>query len=46
MNLAEEIGRYLPQGAATGSTLGNVAGVAAVGGILGELFGGGSNSGS
>jgi hypothetical protein len=43
MNLAEEIARYLPgAGAHTGSSsaLGNVAGVAAVGGLLGELFGG------
>ena len=46
MNLAEEIGRYLPQGAVGNSTLGKVAGVAAVGGLLGELFGGGDNSGS
>ena len=43
MNLAEEIARYLPgAGAHSGSSsaLGNVAGVAAVGGLLGELFGG------
>jgi hypothetical protein len=46
MNLAEEIGRYLPHGNAGNSTLGNVAGVAAVGGLLGELFGGGNNNGS
>ena len=46
MNLAEEIGRDPPQGAAGNSTLGNVAGVAAVGGLLGELFGGGNNNGN
>lgn len=45
MNLAEEVGRYLPQSAGN-SALGNVAGVAAVGGLLGELFGGGNNNGS
>lgn len=45
MNLAEEVGRYLPHGNVGSSTLGNVAGVAAVGGILGELFGGGNNNG-
>jgi uncharacterized protein (AIM24 family) len=40
MNLAEEIGRYLPGvGSDGGSTLGKVAGVAAVGGILGSLLG-------
>jgi uncharacterized protein (TIGR00266 family) len=45
MNLAEEIAHYLPGlGAHTGSgsALGNVAGAAAVGGIIGELFGGGN----
>jgi uncharacterized protein (TIGR00266 family) len=43
MNLAEEIGRYLPgSGVHSGSSsaLGNVVGAAAVGGLLGELFGG------
>ncbi len=43
MNLAEEIGRYLPGAGAhsgAGSPLGNVVGAAAVGGLLGELFGG------
>jgi hypothetical protein len=40
MNLAEEIGRYLPGGGSeNGGTLGKVAGAAAVGGILGSLFG-------
>ena len=42
MNLAEEIGRYLPRAVETG-TSNTVAGVAAVGGILGSLFGGSSN---
>ena len=43
MNLAEEIGRYLPgvgSHSGAGSALGNVVGAAAVGGLLGELFGG------
>ena len=40
MNLAEEIGRYLPGvGAEGGGTLGKVAGAAAMGGILGSLLG-------
>ena len=41
MNLAEEIGRYLPRSSDSGaaSAIGNVAGVAAVGGLLGGLFG-------
>ena len=39
MNLAEEIGRYLPGGGGEGGSLGKVAGAAAVGGILGSLFG-------
>ena len=43
MNLAEEIGRYLPLGngerGSTGSLLGAGVGVAAVGGILGSLIG-------
>jgi uncharacterized protein (AIM24 family) len=40
MNLAEEIGRYLPgAGSNGGGTLGKVAGAAAVGGILGSLLG-------
>lgn len=38
MNLAEEVGRYLPgSGPEGGGTLGKVAGAAAVGGILGSL---------
>lgn len=42
MNLAEEIARYLPGGDAPRSgALGQAAGVAAVGGLLGGLFGGG-----
>ena len=43
MNLAEEIGRYLPHGgdrSGSSSTLGTVAATAAVGGILGSIFGG------
>jgi len=40
MNLAEEIGRYLPGvGSDGGGTIGKVAGAAAVGGILGSLLG-------
>jgi hypothetical protein len=39
MNLAEEIGRYLPGGTSEGGTFGKVAGAAAVGGILGSLLG-------
>jgi len=40
MNLAEEIGRYLPgTGSEGGGTLGKIAGAAAVGGILGSLLG-------
>ena len=41
LNLAEEIGRYLPGGGGSdgGGTLGKVAGAAAVGGILGSLLG-------
>lgn len=38
MNLAEEIGRYLPGSSEGTGTLGKVAGVAAVGGLLGSLF--------
>jgi uncharacterized protein (TIGR00266 family) len=47
MNLAEEIGRYLPQGgdrSGSSSTLGTVAATAAVGGILGSIFGGDDRS--
>jgi uncharacterized protein (TIGR00266 family) len=43
MNLAEEIGRYLPHTGVhtgSGSALGNVAGAAAIGGLLGDLLGG------
>jgi len=41
MNLAEEIGRYLPHTASEGGgTIGKVAGAAALGGILGNLLGG------
>jgi uncharacterized protein (TIGR00266 family) len=44
MNLAEEIGRYLPtQGGSTGNALGAAAGTVAVGSLLGGLFGGGGN---
>ena len=43
MNLAEEIGRYLPMGqgerASTGSVLGTGAAAVAVGGILGSILG-------
>ena len=39
MNLAEEIGRYLPGGSDGGGTLGKVAGAATVGGIIGSLLG-------
>ena len=42
MNLAEEIGRYLPTPAESSSSgsIGGAATAAAVGGILGGLFGG------
>jgi len=42
MNLAEEIGRYLPSGkeSSTSNTIGGVAVASAVGGILGSLLGG------
>jgi uncharacterized protein (TIGR00266 family) len=49
MNLAEEIARYLPQGNERGSTAGTVGAIAttaAVGGLLGSLFGGGNDNGS
>jgi uncharacterized protein (AIM24 family) len=39
MNLAEEIGRYLPGAGSDGGGIGKVAGAAAVGGILGSLLG-------
>jgi hypothetical protein len=44
MNLAEEIGRFLPgrTESSSSSSVGGVAAAAAVGGILGGLFGGGS----
>jgi uncharacterized protein (TIGR00266 family) len=46
MNLAEEIGRYLPsRSEASGGTAGGIATTAVVGGLLGSLFGG-SDSGS
>jgi uncharacterized protein (TIGR00266 family) len=43
MNLAEEVGRYLPQGGertGSSSALGSAAASVAVGGLLGSLFGG------
>lgn len=45
MNLAEEIGRYLPQrsGETAGSAGGAIAAATAVGGVLGSLFGGKSS---
>jgi uncharacterized protein (TIGR00266 family) len=51
INLAEEVGRYLPRaGESTGGSIGTAAGGAAaagvVGGILGGLFGGKSDSNS
>ena len=48
MNLAEEIGRYLPQGGerggSTAGTVGTIATTAVVGGLLGSLFGGDNDS--
>jgi uncharacterized protein (TIGR00266 family) len=46
MNLAEEIGRYLPgrTDATTPNTIGTAAAATAVGGILGSLFGGNNRS--
>ena len=46
MNLAEEIGRYLPSGkeTSTSNTIGGVAVASAVGGILGSLLGGSKGS--
>jgi uncharacterized protein (TIGR00266 family) len=45
MNLAEEIGRFLPgRDGGSSSTTGSAASVGAVGGLLGGLFGGGSDS--
>jgi uncharacterized protein (TIGR00266 family) len=41
MNLAEEIARYMPESSGSSGTVGNIAGAAAVGGLLGGLFGGG-----
>lgn len=46
MNLAEEIGRYLPQRVAETTTTSTVAGMAAVGGLLGSLFGSSDGSDS
>ena len=49
MNLAEEVGRYLPGGphdSGTASAVGGVAAATAVGGILGGLFGGGGSNDS
>lgn len=48
MNLAEEIGRYLPQSGSSqvGSAVGGAAGIAAVGGLLGGLFGGNNDDGN
>jgi len=46
INLAEEIGRYLPgraESSSSSTTIGGVAAASAVGGILGGLFGGGSS---
>lgn len=47
MNLAEEIGRYLPSqsDSSTAASVGGVATAAGVGGLLGGLFGGSSDSG-
>jgi uncharacterized protein (AIM24 family) len=44
MNLAEEIGRYIPNRSESGSSssVGGAAAAVAVGGLLGGLFGGGS----
>jgi uncharacterized protein (TIGR00266 family) len=44
MNLAEEIGRYLPNRGEAATGGGNIAASAVVGGILGSLFGGSDNS--
>jgi hypothetical protein len=49
LNLAEEIGRYLPVGHdaganSTAGALGTAAAIGAAGGILGGLFSGGSDS--
>ncbi|MGH7095711.1 MAG: TIGR00266 family protein [Stellaceae bacterium] len=46
LNLAEEIARYLPgqSGSAPAGNVGTTVGAAAVGGILGSLFGGRDNS--
>ncbi len=46
MNLAEEIGRFLPQTAQASSSGNNTVASVAVGGILGSLFGGSSNNNS
>jgi uncharacterized protein (TIGR00266 family) len=40
INLAEEIGRYMPARGETNANTGGIAATAAVGGILGGLFGG------
>jgi hypothetical protein len=48
MNLAEEIGRYLPnksgESSSTAGSVATAAGGAVVGGILGSLFGGNNNN--
>ena len=48
MNLAEEIARYLPSGGGdrSGSSIGGIAGTAAIGSVLGGLFGGSSDDSS
>jgi uncharacterized protein (TIGR00266 family) len=47
LNLAEEIGRYLPgSGHQSGGALGKVAGVAAAGSLLGGLLGGNDRDGN
>lgn len=48
MNLAEEIARYLPSGGGdhSGSSISGIAGTAAIGSVLGGLFGGSSDDSS
>lgn len=46
MNLAEEIGRYLPGRNEGNTSVGGLAATAAVGGILGGLFGGSGGGGN
>ncbi len=43
INLAEEIGRYLPNRSEASANVSSTVGAAAVGGILGSLFGGSNN---